>query len=393
METTTRRRAIRAEDEGGISRSQPLVVTLATCDSGQQGSVLVPGGSIAHDLHAAGIPWIFASQFPLTKPGLIRIAEFLYPRLVRGDDPRQILYELRRRLSMSTVREHDWASIVAYASIENDFEPKIGKFFERQTVKAINVQMSRADNLVQWAADSGEIKQVQEPIEQALNRAHKLLEQWVRRMPVGKSLEERTTRANCFGIKGSTFKRMALIHAALKKPELAKLELEEARDAYREAMDQWVTEEARFNWTASQYLPLSAVTGTAGDSGVFAVCHKLAERDLYSQDRDLEAWAHATLAELELLSPFHHGESRPASDVKCKIIDHCNKIVELVGPNSFHVKSTRRQFQRYADEWSLAETNWHHEGWKDIAEAADVALTPKSWKHLKGHGKKELTEI
>jgi hypothetical protein len=56
--------ALRTVHLGEGARSHPNVVTLATCDSGNVGSVLVPGGSIAHDLHAFGIPWVVASQFP-----------------------------------------------------------------------------------------------------------------------------------------------------------------------------------------------------------------------------------------------------------------------------------------------------------------------------------------
>src|SRR5262245_31291664 len=41
--------------DGRISR--PTAVTLATCDSGAVGSPLTPGGSIAHDVHASGVPW------------------------------------------------------------------------------------------------------------------------------------------------------------------------------------------------------------------------------------------------------------------------------------------------------------------------------------------------
>ena len=140
--------ALRAEGVAGSSRSEPLVVTLAICDSGGQGSVLVPGGSIAHDLHTEGIPWVFASQFPLTKPGSVRIAEFLYPRLMRGDDPRQILYELRRTLSMKAAGEHDWASIVTYASVEERLDQDVADFFAQQTINAIEVLMAKVDHLV-----------------------------------------------------------------------------------------------------------------------------------------------------------------------------------------------------------------------------------------------------
>ncbi|HEY3485673.1 MAG TPA: CHAT domain-containing protein, partial [Ilumatobacteraceae bacterium] len=51
----------------GGARSLPSVVTLASCDSGAQGEVITPGGSVAHDLHASGIPLVVASQFPISE--------------------------------------------------------------------------------------------------------------------------------------------------------------------------------------------------------------------------------------------------------------------------------------------------------------------------------------
>lgn len=385
--------AIRAEDQNGVSRSRPLVVTLATCDSGRQGSVLVPGGSIAHELHSCGIPWIFASQFPLTKAGSVEMTKFLYPRLMRGDDPRQVLYELRRVLSMTASREHDWASIVAYASVEDGFEHKVSSFLEKQTIKEIDVQMSRADNLVQLIAKDGssviEFDQSdEEPIisaevnrlvNQSLDRARKILIRWVSRMPEGEklSLQERTTRANCFGRKGSTLKRMALLNASMGDTEKAGVELEKAREAYRQAMEQWVTEEARFSWTASQYLSLSAVTNADRDKaeGVFAVCRHLAERDIDSSDRDIVAWAHATLAELDLLSLFfNHDVGDRVADVKLAVVEHCRKIVELMGHDSFHVQSTHRQFQRYAVAWRFDKAGETTRVWVEVAKTGMQAL-------------------
>src|SRR6185436_13384821 len=121
--------------------------TLATCDSGNQTSVLVPGGSIAHDLHVEGIPWVFASQFPLTVSGSITMTKMLYPRLLRGDDPRQILFELRRQLYHSTQTDHDWASIVAYAAPRADFATRVAQFSSAQIKAAINVCLEHADSV------------------------------------------------------------------------------------------------------------------------------------------------------------------------------------------------------------------------------------------------------
>jgi hypothetical protein len=49
--------ALTAHDSMGATRARPTLVSLATCDSGNAGSVVTAGGSIAHALHAGGIPW------------------------------------------------------------------------------------------------------------------------------------------------------------------------------------------------------------------------------------------------------------------------------------------------------------------------------------------------
>ncbi|MCK7492772.1 MAG: hypothetical protein MZW92_15495 [Comamonadaceae bacterium] len=41
-----------------------MVVSLASCNSGNVGSVAGAGASIAHALHEAGIPMVVAGQFP-----------------------------------------------------------------------------------------------------------------------------------------------------------------------------------------------------------------------------------------------------------------------------------------------------------------------------------------
>ena len=49
---------------GRDSVHRPTVVTVASCDSGNIGTVSIPGASFAHALHQAGIPLVVASQFP-----------------------------------------------------------------------------------------------------------------------------------------------------------------------------------------------------------------------------------------------------------------------------------------------------------------------------------------
>ena len=89
-------------------------------------------------------------------------------------------------------------------------------------------------------------------------------------------------------MQGSTFKRIGLLQAALKDNGKANAALQAALSAYRKAMNEWVTDGARFNWTASQYLALNAVLKKkpdTGDFGTYAVCRRLAERDLDNPDQ------------------------------------------------------------------------------------------------------------
>ena len=125
--------------------SCPVVVSLATCDAGNVGSVVAPGGSIAHDLHAHDVPWVFASQFPLTKRGSVKFTEHLYGGLLDGQDPRKLLRRLRLSLHVTRRHDHDWASLVAYASTPEDLEAKVEMFRSHQNQRAIDTVLHRAD--------------------------------------------------------------------------------------------------------------------------------------------------------------------------------------------------------------------------------------------------------
>jgi hypothetical protein len=361
-------KALQAESEDGSGRSQPLMVTLATCDSGNPGSMLVPGGSIAHDLHTAGIPWVFASQFPLTKAGSVRMAEAFYPRILRGDDPRLALFEMRQQLFMGADRDHDWASMVVYSTVPVNFEDQVMTFFERQMRRAITVALNRADDA-----------QNEAEIEIALKASEEKLEVWRSRLPEKDGLKERARRAECYGIHGSTWKRVALLRYRRGQEEMGVDALEKALDWYRMAVDQWAMDEEKYHWVATQALSLSAVLGKASDPATFLMARKLAERDLSKTEGPSKAWAHGTMAELEMLADFH-APGQAARNVKKVVRDHCKAIVDLVGKGSFQADSTRRQFHRYIDFWKGKK-----EEWKSIAtEAVKVLASPK------GPGESEL---
>lgn len=133
--------ALRAHRGPTDGLSHPTVVTLAACDSGQTGSVLLPGSSLAHTLHEASVPLVVASQFPLSKRGSVVMAQVLYTRLLRGDDPRIVLHDLRQRLHGLDGGTHDWASLVAYAALPTDLDNQLRAVATDQAIQAMRVAM------------------------------------------------------------------------------------------------------------------------------------------------------------------------------------------------------------------------------------------------------------
>jgi len=364
--------ALQAQGDDGVTRSSPLVVTLAACDSGNEGSVLLPGGSVAHDLHSAGIPWVFASQFPLTKNGSIRMIEALYPGLLRGDDPRQVVYEVRRRLYMGNQRDHDWASLVVYASLPTDFEPQIATFFENCSLSAIENALRRADDLADIPAETSV------DLDQKLEQVQNMLDVWRLRLPSKdrKGPSECSRRAHCYGMHGSVFKRIALLQYRREKRKEGNETLKKSLAYYRKAMEEELSSMVKFHWVATQALALGAALHEPPDLSTFELTRNMAMRNLQHPSVEEQAWAHGTLAELEMISAYHKSEigvKARASIKRAKetVVGHCHEIVKLMGPKSFHVESTLRQFQRYVDYWD-------DDRWNDIAKAAVNALSGAS---------------
>ncbi len=393
---TTLAKALQAEHLDGTTRSSPAMVTLATCDSGAQGSVLVPGGSLAYDLHVAGIPWVIASQFPLSKRGSTIMTRELYPRIWRGDDPRKALFEVRRILFTRLDQMHDWASLVIYASLPHNFDAQVTQFFESQTKAAINTAMKRADDIAKAVTGEEEKKregaaqphdkpettlELRKEIEFTLKKVEQYLRFWEKRLPTGKDMASRISRTEFHGISGSVYKRIALLYTAESKakknsanggPHNYMINLRKAISCYKRALDQWATDESRFHWVATQYLSLKAVLYWATDenqeeirnryapddrdNALYEMAKELAKRDLQSADADFaKAWSCGTLAELEMLAlHYKRAGRRNYSAIKQKVKSYCADLIEYVGIDDFAVSSTRRQFYRYKLYWGNA---------------------------------------
>ena len=334
------------------------MVTLATCDSGAQGSILTPGGSLAYDLHVAGIPWVIASQFPLSKRGSTILTRELYPRIWRGDDPREALFEVRRFLFTHVDQMHDWASLVIYASLPKDFDSQVTQFFETQTRAAINTAMKHADNIFAAPELKGAritTQGLQEEIKPTLKKVEEYLEIWEKRLPVGTEISSRRSRTQFYGISGSVYKRIALLYKnkmskngkSSPNPKTYLENIRKALTSYDQGSDEWVTDESMYSWVATQYLSLKtvldwAVGGSQQESNIrykpdakdvfrYKMAKQVAGQDyLRAISKIDQAWACGTLAELEMLS-IHYTNltSRQDKKIQGKVKEYCAELIGL----------------------------------------------------------------
>lgn len=362
--------------DGGL-KAPPTLVSLATCDSGQVGEVVAPGGSIAHALHESGIPWVVASQFPLWMRASTVMVASLYGGLLAGADPRHVLHELRQRLRTEVPDTHDWASIVAYAVSPWDFEAQIRRFQEQQRRARLDVFFARMDELVEQPDAVAQHQAELDALAQRIRAEHR---SWLAQTGAERARRP-AEHAEALGMQGASEKRIGIVFALAGRPDQARLAYDQARQAYRQA----VLIEANSHWVITQVLALSALPDLAGTDEArqqvvaelgdwWLTARQIAQWQLTSatvQGR-ARAWALGTLLELELLGSFYRsgkggGPGGGSRARRAQVLAHCQAIVETVGPEDFAVHSTRRQMARYAGIWA-------HGRWQALARQAVQAL-------------------
>jgi hypothetical protein len=369
--------ALKGLTSNGLAKKPPTVVTLATCDSGNAATVLTPGGSIAHELHAQDIPWVIASQFPLWMQASNIAVEMLYRGLLAGNDPRWVLHELRQRLRIDLPHTHDWASIVAYATIAPDLQGQVDAFRSRQTKSKMEVKFSRMDQLVganepdpakRAARDTDVVKTELESLCKSI-RAD--LAAWCDEPIAQRYAKEKAER---LGMSASSEKRIAIVYALFNDTDQRNAAYRKSREFYLDALKL----DPVNHWVTTQFLSMAASPALADSDSKIAglgkeydswwvVARQLAQWQLRSA-KDLDrAWAHGTLAELELLGALYGGKAFNLNSARNSIVDHCRSIRELSAQDPFPVSSTQRQFRRYLDHWSRKQ-------WDVLAQAALDAL-------------------
>ena len=390
----------------------PSVVTIASCESANVGSVTGTGASIAHAVHEAGIPLVIGSQFPLSFPGSVLMVEALYSGLLWGQDPRVLVSDLRRQLYTQFPEFHDWASIAAYASLPPDFEADI-RFVQLNRVRDhINTTMGHADAVTkivtrfrrgeqQTGSTIPDPERLLAPARDRMERARARLEQLLQ--------QEAGQQAEVFGMLASTEKRQAAVLYTISESSYVSEDnrardrvasrrlLDRARDHYWQS---FLLDRTR-SWAIVQYLSLDLVIrhwqsdvagGTVGLRAIagaepaqsttaatepterdpvnlWRLAQILSIQDLSSKQATTVEWALGDLIELYVLAPFlplHDVSNRGEAGAKAS--DYARELVAKAGADSFSVYSTRRQMLRYVD-WYTKEAELG-----DVADLAAVVL-------------------
>jgi hypothetical protein len=342
---------------------RPVVVTLATCDSGAQTDVRTTVASAAHDLHDQGIPLVVASQFPLSVAGSIPFVELFYAGQLWGDHPLVSLYEVRLRLHGSMEHDvHDWASLVVYEAFPSDLDAQLEDLRYWQTRRAQDNALQRLEDALK-AHVKREAPLTRERYEQLKAGATA----FVARLPTDGPYE-----VECAGLRAAAMKRMAqvallladacddsadwsprLLDECLSLLEAARAEYWRATKAYLTPTSERTRTKSNLHWLLGQVLSLDVVLARrpldlwSWTAAVFA-----AQVDTTSPSDIERGWAHVSIAELALL---RLAEDDLSPDERAgfaeETILNVTRMVDLLGRSSEPGKATRRQFDRYVTCW------------------------------------------
>ena len=399
---------LRQQDASGAGSEPPAVVTIAACDSGNVGSVIYNNGaSLAHALHQAGIPFVVASQFPLSKPGSILVAELLYGDMLWGRDPRVTLQQLRSRLYALSGDTHDWASLVTYAALPDDLELQLSDAQYVQARTAIGIATNQFYQTVDQAEQArgetdkdgaGYDRDVQDAIDQ-LESYVRRLEEAANEMPTTEDYATEGTGmlASAAKQKAEVYWTASLVATDERREGFLRRclgSLQESLGYYREAGDENMRESTTptrrrrsLHWVMAQYLSMRSVLGEEFLRDHWGAAMVSAQLDLEESSGVGRAWAHGTLAELHLMLLAYRPEHLPLKpeEIQNKTLDHVGQLPSLAGYDSFEVFSTKRQFRRYVHWWGhetfaahlenegrVRERSWTEPG--GIVELADEVV-------------------
>jgi len=309
---------------------RPAVVTIASCDSGNVGAVVVTGASFAHAVHQSGIPFVVGAQFPLSKQGSVPLTARLYEGLLRGEHPLHVVQQARAELhARYNSNWHDWASVVVYEALPTALDVQLDRLRYSQARRAINAALERIDKAVARpnAMTRESLVQLKEAATHALER-----------LPLDGAYV-----VECIGLHASARKRIAqaafTLAAHTDFGPSAPFEdqydlLDRARLDYARAAKcllvndvRAVQRKATLHWVLVQVVSLSTVLGQKLSVGEWQAAKLAAEHSCDNPDAEERAWAHGSLAELWLLqlAQPNHSE-RDTSEFTDKACQHAEEL-------------------------------------------------------------------
>lgn len=340
----------------GQGKQCPSVVTLATCESANAGSVLIPGGSIAHVLHQEGIALVVASQVPLSKQGSTLLVRELYRGLLWCERPWVLLHRVRKALhGRLGALSHDWASLVVYDTLPQNLDSQLedGRYLR---AKAAN--RAAFEHLKRAAAKGEPLGALTDTVLATLAHLPEL----------GRYASEG------LGLRASSFKQLAQIEfeqalrpdcaAPVKHVLTCAKHLHQSLHHYEQAVQSFlvngdtpVQRVATLHWVLVQQICLSAVLGKTVPEGSRQAARLSAEAYLEQPDLMQRAWALGSLAELALLD-LERVTPGAAGDAQRRALNeaaqsHVRALIRLARrlEAPYIVDSTLAQFRRYADWW------------------------------------------
>lgn len=356
----------------------PVVVTLSVCDSGSAGNLMVPSGSLTYQLHRAGIPCVFASQFPFTQEGSVTLAETLYSQLINAVDPREALYNTR--IALKKTGSHDWASLVAYARFPDDIEEQLQAIRLKMLFNAMKVPNAWVDHVAKFKDNIPEARQM-EVFADVLDRLENTINDLQKPELLSSSQESKlrtdSLKSEHLGLLGSAWKRKS--EHLLRMTELAEITrdnlvqdalnaLNMAKQFYEKSSD---ADNAN-HWSTMQYLSLKAILDGSlmSEAATLTFLQVLTSKQLKTApENSLKLmWASGTLMELFLLQPLAASDESFMTE-KQSALKQAKFYYQIIrnSNNEDVIESTERQLDRYIFCWPKLNPETYR---KELSEMA-----------------------
>jgi CHAT domain-containing protein len=330
------------------------VVTLAICQGAAENNPIYPGSSLAHGLHAEGIPVVIGSQFPLTFDGSKIFTERFYTAALRGDDVRAALHAARLALKKQSAKTYyDWAALVGYVRLPEGYTDHLIDV-------ALEAGLASLRTTESWFAHiSAQDPPPVDPLHEVARRIDERIGHLGQLLSRAEQCGRTGVREENLGLLGSGEKRLAEVRFKLSQTEpavaahkTAMLQaLERSLDYYRRAFHKNLSH----HWTGVQMLSLEAATAGRFDEPEYWSTAIIASRNALKDNKD-EYWAAGSLLELLLLGGCSGKSVDVAAAKRC-----AETLAERtpVGPADgteipFPIASTLRQLGRYQSWWTKA---------------------------------------